>query len=105
MATRDRADQHFSVIPARTRLRDEAIAGTNSVSGEHAKQNRLLCAPVIFTTALIVLFVPPVHYLLLRWSLYALMFIPIAILFLHVISLLRRPPIPPPLGIVEAADV
>ena len=75
------------------------------VSGELAKQNRLLCAPVIFTTALIVLFVPPVHYLLLRWSLYALMFIPIAILFLHVISLLRRPPIPPPLGIVEAADV
>jgi Glycosyltransferase family 87 len=75
------------------------------VCGEHAKQNRLLCAPVMFTAALIVLFVPPVHYLLLRWSLYALMFIPIAILFWHVISLLRRPPMPQTRGIVETADV
>jgi len=44
MATRDRADQHFSVIPARTRLRDEAIAGTNSVSGEHANAKDFVLA-------------------------------------------------------------
>jgi len=59
------------------------------IGGELAQQNRLLSAPIAFTIALIVLFIPPLHRLLLLHSIYALMFIPILTIFLAVLRLNR----------------
>ena len=36
VATRDRADEHFGLLAARTGLLDQPIARTNSIGPEHA---------------------------------------------------------------------
>ena len=60
------------------------------VCGELAHRRRLLPGPVTLTPVLIVLFLPPLHRVLLLHSIYALMFIPILVLFLTVVWLTRH---------------
>jgi len=54
------------------------------VCGELAGQERALLRPVLLVT-LVALFIPPLHRLLLLHSMYALMFVPILMLFLEII--------------------
>ncbi len=70
------------------------------ICGELAQQRNLLSAPIVFTLALIVLFVPPLHRFLLLRSIYALMFIPILVLFVNIIQL-NRPETPAYVGSVK----
>ncbi len=59
------------------------------VCGELARRGQLLASPWALTLSLIVLFVPPLHRLLLLHGAYALMFVPVVTLFLVVVWLLR----------------
>lgn len=59
------------------------------VCGELATRNKLLSSPITFSAALVILFVPPLHRLLLLHAVYALMAIPILGLFCTVVWLMR----------------
>ncbi len=59
------------------------------VCGELARRGRLLASPWALTLSLIILFVPPLHRLLLLHGAYALMFLPVVTLFLVVVWLVR----------------
>ena len=59
------------------------------VCGELAQGGRLLSGPVPLTGALVVLFIPPLHSMLVQRSAYALMSIPVLVLFFTVIWLTR----------------
>ena len=59
------------------------------VCGELAQRRRLLSIPGITTAALILLFTPPMHRLLLLHGVYALMCIPILVLFISAARLIR----------------
>jgi hypothetical protein len=59
------------------------------ICSELAKRRRLLSAPTVFTLALVLLFIPPLHRLLLLHSIYGLMSIPILTIFLAVPRLNR----------------
>jgi hypothetical protein len=64
------------------------------VCGELAKRNILL-SNVTLNTTLIVLFVPPVHHVLLIHHIYAVMCVPLAVLFVSVVKIAARQPAEP----------
>jgi hypothetical protein len=59
------------------------------VCGELARRERLLSSPITLSAALVVLFIPPFHRLLLLHGVYALMVIPILGLLCTVLWLIR----------------
>jgi len=68
------------------------------VCGDLARRGRLLSNPVL-TVALAVLFVPPLHLVLVEHRIYALMCIPVLVLFFIVIRLIRAGGIQDPAGV------
>ena len=64
------------------------------VCGELAKRN-LLLSNLTLNTTLVVLFVPPVHHVLLIHHIYAVMCVPLAVLFVSVVKIAARPPAEP----------
>ena len=62
------------------------------VCGELATRNKLLSSPITLTAALVILFIPPLHRLLLLHGIYALMVVPILGLFFTVLWLMRSVP-------------
>src|SRR5262249_44732966 len=59
------------------------------ICGKLATQRRLLSSKV-FIASLVVLFLPPVHFFLVTHGIYALMCIPILMLFVIVVQSLRH---------------
>jgi len=59
------------------------------VCGELARREKLLSSPTAFSAALVILFIPPLHRLLLLHGIYALMVIPILGLFWTMLRLTR----------------
>jgi hypothetical protein len=59
------------------------------VCGELAQRGHLLSGTPLLTSMLLALFVPPVHFVLVTNGLYALMFVPILLLFLLIVRLNR----------------
>ena len=64
------------------------------VCGELAQRGQLLSGTVLLTLTLLVLFFPPVHFVLVTNGIYALMFVPILLLFLVIVQL-NRADLPP----------
>ena len=73
------------------------------ICGELARRGRLLSSPVL-TAALVVLFLPPLHLVLVEHSIYALMSIPILVLFFTVTRLIRAGGLQDPAGVTVAAQ-
>lgn len=71
------------------------------ICGELARRGRLLSSPVL-TAALVVLFLPPLHLVLVEHSIYALMSIPILVLFFTVTRLIRAGGLQDPAGVTVA---
>jgi hypothetical protein len=64
------------------------------VCGELAKRKILLSNPIL-NAALIVLFVPPVHHVLIIYHIYAVMCVPVVVVFLSVAKMTARQPAEP----------
>jgi len=64
------------------------------VCGDLAQRGHLLSGTPLLTSILLTLFVPPVHFVLVTNGIYALMFVPILLLFLVIVRL-NRADLPP----------